>query len=71
MLAPCTSAGVPFDAEVTLVPGDAWCVLWVDYRDGNGLCVDSSLAFSRRNALDSMSACFVAKLGKVGASYNN
>jgi hypothetical protein len=71
VLAPCTSTRVPLNAEVTLVPGDAWCVLWVNYGYSNGRSVNTSAPFGWWNALDSMSACFVYELGKIGAFYGN
>jgi hypothetical protein len=36
VLTTTASSRIPFNAEVTLVPGDAWCVLWVDYGYRNG-----------------------------------
>lgn len=56
VLPACTSSRVPFYLEVALVKTDLADLKWVNYCDGHRRRVNSSLAFSGWDSLDSMPA---------------
>jgi len=56
-----TGTRIPFNLELAFVERYLFYFLGVNYCDRNRRCVNSTLTFSGRNSLDSVSAGFIVE----------